>query len=75
MAGSFTVETLSPHRVLAVDENEELIETPGQSDSNIRDAQDFVQIILDNLKMAGVQQAHKEDKIVFTSFQDDKRQE
>lgn len=68
VAGPFTVESLSPHRVLAVDENEELIEMPGQSDSDTRDAQDFVQIILDNLKMAGVQQAHKEDKIVFTTL-------
>jgi adenine-specific DNA-methyltransferase len=54
--------------VLAVDENEELIEMPGQSNTDTRDAQDFVQIILDNLKTAGVQQAHKEDKIVFTSL-------
>ena len=68
VAGPFTVETLSPHRVLAVDENEELIETPGQSDSGTRDVQDFVQIILDNLKNSGVQQAHKEDKITFTSL-------
>jgi adenine-specific DNA-methyltransferase len=68
VAGPFTVESLSPHRVLAVDENEELIEMPGQSDTDTRDAQDFVQIILDNLKTAGVQQAHKEDKIVFTSL-------
>ena len=68
VAGPFTVESLSPHRVLAVDENEELIETPGQSDTAARDAQDFVQIILDNLKIAGVQQAHKEDKIVFTTL-------
>ena len=68
VAGPFTVESLSPHRVLAVDENEELIETSGRSDSDARDAQDFVQIILDNLKIAGVQQAHKEDKIVFTTL-------
>jgi adenine-specific DNA-methyltransferase len=68
VAGPFTVESLSPHRVLAVDENEELIETPGQSDSGTRDVQDFVQIILDNLKNSGVQQAHKEDKITFTSL-------
>jgi adenine-specific DNA-methyltransferase len=68
VAGPFTVESLSPHRVLAVDENEELIEMPGQNDTDTRDAQDFVQIILDNLKIAGVQQAHKEDKIVFTSL-------
>jgi adenine-specific DNA-methyltransferase len=68
VAGPFTVESLSPHRVLAVDENEELIETPGQSDSGTRDVQDFVQIILDNLKNSGVQQAHKEDKIAFSSL-------
>jgi adenine-specific DNA-methyltransferase len=68
VAGPFTVESLSPHRVLAVDENEDLIETPGQSESGTRDVQDFVQIILDNLKNSGVQQAHKEDKITFSSL-------
>jgi len=69
VAGPFTVESLSPHRVLAVNEDEELIETSGGADVDTRDAQDFVQIILDNLKMSGVQQAHKEDKIVFTALE------
>ena len=32
------------------------------------DSQDFVQMILDNLRTSGVQQAHKDDKIVFTSL-------
>lgn len=41
---------------------------PGQSDTEARDAQDFAQIILDNLKISGVQQAHKENKIIFTSL-------
>ena len=68
VAGPFTVESLSPHRVLAVNADEELIETSGGTDADTRDAQDFVQIILDNLKISGVQQAHKEDKIVFTSL-------
>jgi adenine-specific DNA-methyltransferase len=68
VAGPFTVESLSPHRVLAVNEDEELIETSTASDADTRDARDFVQIILDNLKISGVQQAHKEDKIVFTSL-------
>jgi adenine-specific DNA-methyltransferase len=68
VAGPFTVESLSPHRVLAVNENEELIETAGQNDVDARDAQDFVQIILDNLKISGVQQAHKEDKVIFTAL-------
>jgi adenine-specific DNA-methyltransferase len=68
VAGPFTVESLSPHRVLAVNEDEDLIETSGVTGADTRDAQDFVQIILDNLKISGVQQAHKEDKIVFTAL-------
>lgn len=68
VAGPFTVESLSPHRVLAVDENEDLFETSGTSDVAARDAQDFVQVILDTLKTSGVQQAHKEDKITFSSI-------
>ena len=31
MAGPFTVESLSPHRVLAVDENDELIDDAAKS--------------------------------------------
>jgi adenine-specific DNA-methyltransferase len=68
VAGPFTVESLSPHRVLAVDENEELRETAGSSEDDTRDARNFVQVILDNLKTSGVQQAHKEDKITFSSL-------
>jgi adenine-specific DNA-methyltransferase len=64
VAGPFTVESLSPHRVLAVDENDELIDpTPAEPQ-----AADFTQIILETLRVAGVQQAHKEDKITFTSL-------
>ena len=68
VAGPFTVESLSPHRVLAVDENEDLIEISGRADADTRDAKNFVQVILDNLKTSGVQQAHKENKIDFTSL-------
>jgi adenine-specific DNA-methyltransferase len=66
VAGPFTVESLSPHRVLAVDENDELID--GVSKSRNGDEQGFVQMILENLTTAGVQQAHKEDKIAFSSI-------
>ena len=67
VAGPFTVESLSPHRVLAVDENDELIEIGAYRCDDAR-RQDFVQMILENLKTAGVQQAHKEDKIAFSSL-------
>jgi adenine-specific DNA-methyltransferase len=68
VAGPFTVESLSPHRVLAVDENDDLVDRSGNSDISARDAQDFVQVILDTLKTSGVQQAHKEDRIAFSSI-------
>ncbi len=62
VAGPFTVESISPHRVLAVDENDEFIEDVEEAKTGY----DFAQVILDNLKTAGVQQAHKEDRIAFT---------
>jgi adenine-specific DNA-methyltransferase len=68
VAGPFTVESLSPHRVLGVDENDELIDSLADSKLGYGEKQDFAQMILENLKTAGVQQAHKEDKIVFTSL-------
>jgi adenine-specific DNA-methyltransferase len=68
VAGPFTVESLSPHRVLAVDENDELIDTISDEKSDYGEEWDFTQVILENLKTAGVQQAHKEDKINFISL-------
>jgi len=68
VAGPFTVESLSPHRVLAVDENDELIDTAAEPKAEYDTERSFVQIILENLKTAGVQQAHKDDKIDFTSL-------
>jgi adenine-specific DNA-methyltransferase len=68
VAGPFTVESLSPHRVLDVDENDELIDPLAASAIDASDEAGFVEMILDNLKTAGVQQAHKEDKVVFTSL-------
>jgi adenine-specific DNA-methyltransferase len=68
VAGPFTVESLLPHRVLGVDENDELIDGITESESGYGEVRDFTQMILENLKIAGVQQAHKEDKITFTSI-------
>jgi adenine-specific DNA-methyltransferase len=67
VAGPFTVESLLPHRVLGVDEDDNLIDTAADVGDG-RLARDFVQIILDNLRTAGVQQAHKTDKIDFTTL-------
>jgi adenine-specific DNA-methyltransferase len=62
------VESLSPHRVLGVDENDELIDSLKEPSDEYGVTQSFTQMILENLKTAGVQQAHKEDKITFTAL-------
>ena len=68
VAGPFTVESLSPHRVLGVDENDELIDPLAEKRADYGTAQTFSRMILENLKTAGVQQAHKEDRITFTAL-------
>lgn len=67
VAGPFTVESLSPHRVLGVDYDDELID--GTAEDRADYGQDFTSMILSNLKTAGVQQAHKADKIEFESLE------
>ena len=73
VAGPFTVESISPHRVLAVDADDELIDParpakPDDQHGPADDRADFACMILENLKTAGVQQSHKEDKLNFTSI-------
>jgi adenine-specific DNA-methyltransferase len=71
VAGPFTVESLSPHRMLGVDENDELIDPtkiPDVGSTASGKADGFAAMILENLKTAGVQQAHKEDRITFTAL-------
>jgi adenine-specific DNA-methyltransferase len=68
VAGPFTAESLSPHRVLGVDENDELIDHVAESGDPYAVKQDFPQMVLENLRTAGVQQAHKEDRITFTAL-------
>jgi len=72
VAGPFTVESLSPHRVLTVDENDNVVDgwkvSENKTKAPFAGTPDFASVILDNLKLAGVQQAHKEDRITFTSL-------
>ena len=68
VAGPFTVESLSPHRVLGVDENDELIDGLKEDGAEYGAKKTFPEMILENLKIAGVQQAHKEDRITFTAL-------
>ncbi len=71
VAGPFTVESLSPHRVVPMDEDELLDEPKSKKckrKSALADEVDFVQVILENLRTAGVQQGAKEDRITFNQI-------
>ncbi len=73
VAGPFTVESLSPHRVLPASD-EELIDeldaaegkrSPGEADLG---GADFAAIVIDYLKAEGVKQQDKGDRIAFESL-------
>jgi adenine-specific DNA-methyltransferase len=67
VAGPFTVESLSPHRVLAVDQDDEPVDMLDLAEHGDR-WNDFAQMVLENLKASGVQHAHKEDRLSFTAL-------
>jgi adenine-specific DNA-methyltransferase len=75
VAGPFTVESLSPHRVVPADAEELLGETKPAADKRCSHRKsigepiaDFTQMIMEHLSTAGVQQAAKDDKITFTAM-------
>jgi adenine-specific DNA-methyltransferase len=68
VAGPFTVDSLSPHRTLAMDIDDGLIDGVRQPKAEYEAKADFASVMLENLRAAGVQQAHKADRISFTSI-------
>jgi adenine-specific DNA-methyltransferase len=62
VTGPFTVESLSPHRVVAVDEERPSAEKEVQKEAGIGQ---FETVILDNLKKAGVQNTVKNERLKF----------
>lgn len=75
VAGPFTVESLSPHRVVPADDLE-LIEDIEAAEGKrkpklpkgVGELNDFTDMILEHLKSSGVQQAKKADRISFESI-------
>lgn len=67
VAGPFTVESLSPHRTMIVNDDDSLVD-PHKQGASAEGATDFAQMILETLLVAGVQQAHKQDRISFESL-------
>jgi adenine-specific DNA-methyltransferase len=64
VAGPFTVESLSPHRYIPGDLDDSLAYELAEPEAGW---DDFGQMVLENLRTAGVQQAHKDDRITFTA--------
>jgi adenine-specific DNA-methyltransferase len=54
--------------MLGVDEDDELIDGFQEDRAEYGARQSFPQLILENLRTAGVQQAHREDRITFTAL-------
>ena len=61
VCGPFSVESLSPHRVLAADDDGDGV----VSGREARQHQDFATMILDNLKKAGVQNTRRGERLTF----------
>lgn len=75
VAGPFTVESLSPHRVVPssdIDLIEEIDAAEGKRKRKLPkgtdELNDFTTMILEHLETSGVQQAKKEDRITFTAI-------
>ncbi|WP_292077477.1 MULTISPECIES: site-specific DNA-methyltransferase [Brevundimonas] len=73
VAGPFTVESLSPHRVVPSDADE-LWDTIGEDASKRKrhlasEPTDFSAMVLENLSTSGVQQATRGERIEFTALE------
>lgn len=71
VSGPFTIESLSPYRSMIVGADEELIdplEVASEAEDN-KPVQDFAEMIIDELRRAGVQQSDRQHRISFTSME------
>ena len=67
VSGPFTVESLSPHRVLSIDEERPKTEQEGQNQSAASGS--FETLIIDNLRATGVENTKKEERLKFTRLE------
>jgi adenine-specific DNA-methyltransferase len=66
VTGRFTVESLSPHRVLDPDEQRPATEIAAETDPN---AEGFVPTVLANLRKAGVQNTKQGERLLFDTLE------
>ncbi len=67
VSGPFTVESLSPHRVLAADQ--ELPRSQQDAQNEAAGSGNFETLILDNLRAAGVENTKKGERLKFTRLE------
>jgi adenine-specific DNA-methyltransferase len=65
VSGPFTVESLSPHRVLSTDEEQPDSEAKATRETSA----DFASMIIENLKKAGVQNTVKDERLKFDTLE------
>lgn len=66
VCGPFSVESLSPHRVLSIADTDS---SGSVSEVEAKEQQDFVSMILDNLMKAGIQNTKKDERLKFTQLE------
>jgi adenine-specific DNA-methyltransferase len=66
VTGPFTVESLSPHRVLSPDEERPIAESQGRREAT---GPQFETMILDNLRKAGIQNTRRNERLVFSRLE------
>lgn len=72
VSGPFTVESLSPHRIVSADEDNSYASDDGTTQDGVSEGipvNDFTQMVLENMKSAGVHQIAKEDRITFSTIE------
>ena len=72
VSGPFTVESLSPHRMVSADEGQSYASGENTDQEGVSEAiplTDFTQMVLENMKSAGVHQVAKEDRITFSTLE------
>lgn len=68
VSGPFTVESITPHRVIGVDEEDDLIAGFAESRAGEVEHQDFIGMVLEHLRTSHVQQVDKADRLSFSSL-------
>jgi len=73
VAGPFTVESLSPHRIVPADQEDLMAEVDAAEGRRRRGPlstpeTDFATMVLEHLKTAGVHQIERQDRVTFTSL-------